>query len=296
MKNTDLSIIIVNWKVANLVSELLHSIAKETKGITYEIFVVDNDSGDGIEDVVKGCCDAYPDADVKFIQNEENLGFAKANNIAISQASGRYVVLLNPDTRLRDNALRRMVEWMDTKGDIGVAGPKLLNADGSVQPSVRRFPTMIDQAMILLKLHHLWRRMKPLRKYFADDFDYDKETDVDQVMGAAFFVRKEVFEKIGLLDEQFFIWFEEVDFCKRAKEAGYRVVYTPVAEVVHHGGTSFAKAMTVDKQRYFNDSMEKYFRKHRGAMMGLLLLIPLTIGLGLAIMISLWRKSKKSGS
>jgi len=293
MKQIDLTIVIVNWKVANLVSELLHSIMKETSGIAYEVFVVDNDSMDGIQDVVKSCRDAYPDARIQFIQNEKNLGFSSANNLAISQASGRYVVLLNPDTRLKDNALRRMVEWMDANGDVGIAGPKLLNTDGSVQPSVRRFPTIVDQTMILLKLHHLWRRIKPLRSYFADDFNYEREADVDQVMGAAFFIRKEVFEKIGLLDEQFFIWFEEVDLCKRAKEAGFRVVYTPVAEIVHHGGSSFAKAMTVDKQRYFNESMEKYFRKHRGTVTGLILFAPLAVGLGLAALVSIWRKTKR---
>lgn len=295
MKNIDLSIITVNWKVANLVSELLHSIVKETTGITYEIFVVDNDSGDGIEDVVNDCCKAYPDAQVKFIQNEENLGFAAANNVAISQASGRYIVLLNPDTRVKQNALRRMVEWMDAHGDVGIAGPKLLNPDGTIQPSVRKFPTLLDQTMILLKLHHLWRRVKPLKSYFVDDFDYDRGADVDQVMGAAFFVRKEVFERIGLLDEQFFIWFEEVDLCKRAKEAGFRVVYTPVAEIIHYGGSSFAKAMTIDKQRYFNESMEKYFRKHKGAFTRLVLFVPLMLGLGLAVLVSLWRKKRKEG-
>lgn len=293
MNKTDLSVIIVNWKVAPLVSELLHSIAEFTDGIAYEIFVVDNASGDGIKDVVADFRRVRPGVRLVFIENEKNLGFAAANNLAISQASGRHVALLNPDTRLKDDALRRMVRWMDEHPDAGVAGPKLLNPDGTVQPSVRRFPGLADQALILLKLHRLAAGASPLKRYLHAGFDYEREADVDQVMGAAFFVRSEVFRTVGLLDEGFFIWFEEVDLCKRAKEAGWRVVYTPAAEIVHHGGASFAKEMTMAKQRYFNESLERYFRKHRGAFAALVLAIPLAAGLGLAAILHVWRGRKK---
>lgn len=289
MKAPDVSIITVNWKVADLTARMLRSVAQHTKDVSYEIFVVDNASDDAIRETVAGFREAYPDIPVRFIGNERNLGFAAANNLAISQSSGRYVLLLNPDTSVKDDAISKMVGWLDAHSDIGVAGPRLLNADGTVQPSVRAFPRVLDQTLILLKLHHLARNLSPLQTYFADDVDYTKTQDVDQVMGAAFFVRREVFTKIGLLDEAYFIWFEEVDFCRRAKEAGFRVVYAPVADIVHHGGQSFAKAFTMTKQKYFNESMWTYFRKHEGAR-AWLLAAPLAVGLGLAGLVSLMRR------
>lgn len=286
----DLSIITLNWKVSGLVAELLESIAKETRDVSYEIFVVDNDSNDDIEKVVETFRRAHQNVRLRFIQNGRNLGFAAGNNVAIRQASGRYVVLLNPDTRVENGALQKMVAWMDAHPDVGVAGPKLLNPDGTIQRSVRRFPALADQMLILLKLHRLFPGLAPLKKYFAADFDYDEESDVDQVMGAAFFVRREVFEKIGLLDEAFFIWFEEVDFCKRAREAGFRVVYAPAASITHRGGESFAKEFTLKKQRYFNASMRTYFRKHRGTFSAAMLALPLMIGLAAAASVSLWNE------
>lgn len=283
----DLSIVTVNWKVADLVGELLGSIQANKEDLAIEVYVVDNDSRDHIEDVIAKFR-ARSDVPVTLIRNDRNLGFAKANNQAIRRCSGRVVALLNPDTRVTRGALKRMMEWMNARPDVGIAGPKLLNSDGSLQESVRRFPRLLDQALILLKLHHLWPSAPPFKSYLAKGFDYAKEQDVEQLMGAALFVRRKVFEGVGLLDERFFIWFEEVDFCKRAKEAGWGVVYVPAVQVIHHGGASFAKAMTLKKQRYFTSSMGAYFRKHRGAWTMLILALPMLIGLLAASAISLW--------
>jgi GT2 family glycosyltransferase len=288
----DLSIVTVNWKVADLVAELLGSIAVNRQGLSVEVYVVDNDSKDNIESVVAKSR-ASSDLPVTLIRNERNLGFAKANNQAIRRCSGRVVALLNPDTRVTKGALKTIMDWMDGRPDVGIVGPKLLNPDGSLQPSVRRFPGLLDQSMILLKLHHLWPNAAPFRRYLAKDFDYELEQDVDQLMGAALFVRHRVFESIGLLDERFFIWFEEVDFCKRAKGAGWGVVYLPGASVIHHGGKSFAQALTFKKQRYFSASMLKYFMKHRGVWTIAILALPLLIGLGAAISLSLWKSQQR---
>lgn len=287
----DISIVTVNWKVADLVGELLGSIHANKEDLAIEVYVVDNDSGDRIEDVVAKFR-ARSDVPVTLVRNARNLGFAKANNQAIRRCSGRYVALLNPDTRLTRGALKRMKEWMDARPDVGVAGPKLLNPDGSLQESVRRFPRLLDQALILLKLQHLWPSAPPFRSYLAKGFDYAKEQDVDQLMGAALFVRRKVFEGVGLLDERFFIWFEEVDFCKRAKEAGWGVVYVPSVQVIHHGGASFAQAMSLRKQRYFTASMAKYFRKHRGAWTLAVLALPMLVGLLAASALSLWNSAR----
>ena len=286
----DLSIVTVNWKVADLVGELLGSVHANKEDLAIEVYVVDNDSKDHIEDVIAKFR-ARSDVPVTLIRNDRNLGFAKANNQAIRRCSGRVVALLNPDTRVTKGALKRMMDWMAARPDVGIAGPKLLNHDGSLQESVRRFPRLLDQALILLKLHHVWPSAPPFRTYLAKDFDYGKEQDVDQLMGAALFIRRKVFEGVGLLDERYFIWFEEVDFCKRAKEAGWGVVYVPSVQIIHHGGASFAKAMTLKKQRYFTSSMGKYFRKHRGAWTLAVLALPMLIGLMTASALSLWKSA-----
>lgn len=283
----DLSIITVNWKVADLVGDLLGSIEANKENLAIEIFVVDNDSKDHIDAVV-ATFKNRSGIPITLIKNDRNLGFAAANNIAIRRASGRHVALLNPDTRATHGALSKMVAWMDVHPDVGVAGTKLLNVDGTLQESVRRFPGLLDQTMILLKFQHLWADAPFFKSYLMKGFDYAKEQDVDQVMGAAFFVRRETFKKIGLLDEAFFIWFEEVDFCKRVKDAGLRVVYTPVASFIHHRGASFAQAMTFKKQKYFTNSMRIYFAKHSGVWTTPLLVLPMCFGLVSSAFLSLW--------
>jgi hypothetical protein len=283
----DLSIITVNWKVADLVGELLGSIDANKENLALEIFVVDNDSKDDIERVVAAFRNRSG-IPITLIKNEKNLGFAAANNIAIRRAAGRHVALLNPDTRATKGALGKMIVWMDEHPGVGVVGTKLLNPDGTVQESVRRFPGLLDQTLILLKLQHLWPSAPPFKKYLMSGFDFSKEQDVDQVMGAAFFVRRETFKKLGLLDEAFFIWFEEVDFCKRVKDAGLRVIYTPVASFIHHRGASFAQAMSFKKQKYFVNSMRIYFAKHHGVWTTPLLALPMCFGLLTAALFSLW--------
>ncbi len=286
-RGADLSIITVNWKVADLVGELLGSIDANKEDLSLEIFVVDNDSRDGIEEVIAKFRNRSG-IPISLIRNSTNMGFAAANNIAIRRASGRYVALVNPDARATHGSLKAMVSWMDTHPDAGVVGPKLLNVDGSLQESIRRFPTLWDQTLILLKLQHVWPEAPAFKRYLARDADYTKEQDVDQVMGAAFFVRHDLFKKIGLLDEAFFIWFEEVDFCKRAKEAGLRVVYTPAASFIHRGGASFAKAMTFKKQKYFTNSMRIYFAKHQGGWTTIVLALPMLFGVAASALFSLW--------
>lgn len=278
----DISIIIVSWNTRNLLKKCLQSIYEHANGVSFEIFVVDNGSRDGTVEMVR-----REFTNVTAIANEANRGFAGANNQGIQKAKGQYILLLNPDTELKNDALLRMDEWMDAKPACGIAGCHLLNADLSHQNSVRRFPSVSDQTIILLKLHHLFPRLSPIRHYLIDDFDYEKESPVDQVMGAFFMIRREVIKKIGMLDERnFFNWFEEVDFCRRARGAGYEVWYTPIAEIVHHYGQSFKQVMPFAKQRMWNRSLRRYFRKHHSVIVYSIIVIVSWIALGLSILYS----------
>lgn len=270
----DLSIVTVNWKVKDLVFRSLESLYKYTSNINFEVFFVDNNSADGSVDLIR---EKFPQAHV--IANQKNLGFAKACNQGIEKSSGDFVLLLNPDTEFFDNALDKLISWMRSHPDVGIAGGKLLNSDHTLQQSVRHFPMFVSQALILLKLHHLLPNLKPLRYYFAKDFDYTKEQVVDQIMGSFFCIRRDLIKQIGPLDERYFIWFEEVDYCKMAKDAGWRVVYTPEFSIIHHGGESFAQVFAFKKQRMFNDSLRKYIHKHHGfwPWFGIIMLSPISM-------------------
>ena len=262
------------------------------EGLSCEVFVVDNDSKDGSVAMVEK---EFPS--VHVIANNFNAGFAKANNQAIRLSQGRYVLLLNPDMRLLGGGgqaptLQGMVQFMDEprNAKVGVAGCHLvspknnvipdrdrgsrLNAnldsrlrgndsDWDTVPHVRRFPGFVDQLAIMLKVPHLFPRV--LNFYMMPDFDYGKEARVDSIRGSFFMIRREVLNKIGLLDEGFFIWFEEVDFCKRAMEAGFEVAYTPTVRAVDYVGQSFKQVKFYPKQKMFTRSMVYYFKKHAPA-------------------------------
>ncbi len=255
----DLSIIIVSWNVRKHLERCLASIEKTRGDLSIEIFVVDNASTDGTVDFVRNFqfpCLAGRQAisNLQFILNKKNLGFAAANNQAITQAKGEYLLLLNPDTELQPHTLQQMMVFMRAHPRCGILGPKLLNGDRTLQPSVRRFPDAWSAIALSLRLS--------AKRYMALDFDYTKEQEADQVMGACFLIRHACMEQIGMLDERFFIWFEEVDYCKRAKDAGWGVWYTSSVAVLHHGGQSFAQVLTAKKQWMFSKSLCYYFWKH----------------------------------
>lgn len=259
----DVSLIIVNYKVKPLVVRLLLSIRAHVR-VPHEVFVVDNASGDGIADDIRR---DFPE--VRFIGNGTNRGFAAANNQAIREAKGRHVMLLNPDTELVEDAPAALVRFADTHPDAAVVGCRILNPDRTLQRSVLGFPTLRDQSAILLKLHHVFPRMPALRRYFRPDFTSALPTPVDQVIGAAFLMTRTGLDRLGPLDERYFIWFEEVDWCRMAKDAALSVWYVPEVSVIHHGGQSFSQVFAPRRQRYFDDSLAKYMAKHHGRAAGL---------------------------
>lgn len=261
MAQPDVSIVILNYKVRDLVVRAVASVIRQTQGVSYEVVVVDNASNDGVGDAMRG---QFPQ--VRVIENEQNLGFAGGCNVGIRVAAGRYVLLLNPDTELREDAITALVHFAEAHPKAGVVGPKITNPDGSWQPSVRAFPQWADQVSIMLKLHHVWRNMPWMRRYLCDGFDAARAQQVDQVIGAAFLMTPAARRMVPLLDERYFIWFEEVDYCKMVRNAGLEVWYTPETSVMHEGGQSFAQVFSARKQGYFNTSLSQYMRKHHGLL------------------------------
>jgi len=281
-----LVVIIVNWNTGELLARCLGALARlpERELIT-EVIVVDNASRD--RSLAKAKLQVAENGNrppVRFIQLEHNTGFARANNVALKrvyegQHAEAHVLLLNPDTEVRPGALTALLDVFDIDQAAGIVGPQLLNADGTVQPSVRSFPTLGVFVFLFLKLHRLLPRAVLWQRYVRSDFDYGSRQVVDQVMGAAFLIRNTVLAKIGDLDERFWVWFEEVDLCKRAQQAGWRVAYTPKAQVLHHGAASFNQLVGWRRSLPWFRSSLAYANKHlgSGATALLWLLLPLAV-------------------
>ena len=243
----------------------------EDARLAVEIIVVDNASGDGTAQMVR---ERFPP--VHLIANASNRGFAAANNQGLAVASGRHVLFLNPDTLVHPGALAAMVGTLDADEKIGACGPQLLNADGSIQPSARRFP---DYGALLhqytpLRLLRLCRGA--YRRYKMADFDFSSAADVDSLMGAAMCVPRRVLEKVGAFDERFFVYLEEVDLCRRIREAGYRVRFEPAGRITHLGGVSAASATA---SLFFCRSLFRYIRKYHGPATGLGMVFFLRLGM-----------------
>lgn len=278
----DLSIIIVNWNVRPLLERCLESIFKETKGLNYEIIVVDNASTDSSVEYLSGESHLLKSMTLKKIFNKTNLGFAKANNQALKIAEGEFILFLNPDTEILEQGIIKALKFMRENKDCGIMGCQLIDANDKIQSSVRNFPNFLAQILIFLKLHHFFPKLLPLKKYFLSDFDYDKEQEVEQVMGAFLMTRRKIIDAIGGFDENFFLWFEEVDFCKRVKEAGWRVIYNPNIKIRHYGAQSFRQVLSYQKQKNYNQSSIYFFKKHHPAWQVKLLKIFHPISLFLA--------------
>lgn len=265
--NIVISVIIVSWNVSALLKRCLHSLISFSK-LPIEIFVVDNASRDATlamlsEMKIKFLQESLP---LHIIVNEANIGFSRANNIAIKKSRGKYILLLNPDAEIMKNTLITMVQFFHEHGQCAIAGCKILNPDNTQQLSVRNFPEFFSQALILLKLHHIFPLLPPLKKYFRTDFDYSVSQEIEQPMGAFFMFEKKLIEQIGYFDENFHLWFEEVDFCKRAEKIGLKNYYVADASILHWGGSSFKQLFPLKKQRIFNASLLYYFKKHNGLL------------------------------
>lgn len=249
----DLSVIIVSWNVKDKLKNNLLSLVK-SQNVNFEIFVVDNASNDGTVEMVES---DFPE--VKIIANDKNLGFAKACNQAIRKSSGRYVLLLNPDMKVMPDTLSCALRWLDKNEQASIAGIHLIDENNNTVKQVRRFPKIFDQFLVASKLSHLFPFL--MKQYLCSDFDYTKASKVDSIRGSCFFIRRSAIEKIGLLDERYFIWFEEVDYCHQAITHGLEVWYTPSAQAIDYIGQSFKQVDKATTQDYFKTSMLAYFKK-----------------------------------
>jgi len=266
----DVSVIIVSWNVRELLKQCLRSVNSEEstlnsslstvhRSLLTEVIVVDNASSDGTVQMLR---DEFPDT--RVIVNSQNLGFTRANNQALAIARGRYLFLLNPDTELAPNALSAMTAYADAHPRVGIIGPKLFYGDGSLQSSRRRFPTLATAFLESTIFQQWFPRNRALTRYFMLDTSDDETQDVDWVTGSAMFVRREMYEQVGGFDEQFFMYSEELDWCYRAKQAGWQIMYLPTAQVTHYEGKS-SEQIVVQRDIYFHSSKIRFFRKYRGA-------------------------------
>ncbi|HNX10732.1 MAG TPA: glycosyltransferase family 2 protein [bacterium] len=255
----DLSIIIVSYNVKEKLRQNLAALYNSQGDFSFEVIVVDNDSQDGSAAMVQN---EFPQ--VRLIANSENFGFSKANNQAIKIAQGNYILLLNPDMQLFPETLINMLSWGKENQQAVVFSGRLIDIVGENIPHVRRFPKWRDQLAIVLKLPHLFPKIT--NKYLLAKFDYSRAQKVDSVRGSFFFINRQTWQKISgsnlpLLDERYFIWFEEVDFCRQVYQKGGEVWYTPQGKALDYVGQSFSQVKTVRKQQYFRRSQLRYFAK-----------------------------------
>ncbi len=247
----DLSIIIVAYKSKNHLAVLLPSIFQSTKKYSYEVIVVDNNSDDGTAEAVESLLPSMPN--LKLIRSQNN-GFSAGNNIGIKKSSGRYILLLNPDTKVQPNTFETMIKFMDSRPDVGISGCKLIKADGKLDLACRRrFPNPWNSFKRLFLLNR--------KNYNYTDIDENQEMEVDSVVGAFLLIRKSLVDKIGLLDEKFFMYGEDLDWCWRCKEADFKVWYYPETFITHYKRES-SKQQPLKALRAFHNAMWIFYRKH----------------------------------
>ena len=255
----DISIIIVSWNVRDRLRACLASLPGGDSHV--EIIVVDAASADGTAAMVRADFPA-----VRLIASADNLGYSRGNNLGLAQARGRYALILNPDTELDGPALPSMLGYLDANPAVGVLGPRLVLPDQSVQASRRRFPTLLTAIFESTWLQGLAPR-GVLAHYYAADLPADQPAEVDWLVGAALMVRRAVWEQVGVLDDNFFMYSEELDWQRRIKAAGWKIVYFPAAQVRHFEAQSSAQVPAATHIR-FNTSKVRYFRKYHGALAG----------------------------
>jgi len=265
----DLSIIIVSWNTKKLLLSCVRSVFEDLRGISGEVIVVDNGSQDGSGNEVKN---AFPL--INLVENERNLGFAKAVNQGLQKASGKYLLLVNPDTEVKNGAIKQLLLFMDSHLDTGVAGAQLLNSDGSKQNSIANFPSLVTELFNKSLLRWLFPEQYP-----GKERTYSEPVEVNSVLGACMMVRREALDQVGLLDEDYFLFLEETDWCYRMKKVGWKIYHVPQTEVFHFQGKSAEADRKKARVEYYR-SRYHFFKKNRGGGQWFILFMGLLVRLG----------------
>lgn len=253
-----LSVVIVSWNVAESLRACLSSVIGSSSGLNPEIIVVDNNSSD---DSCKICREMHPQ--VRLISLKENFGFAKANNIAIKDCNSKYILLLNPDATIQTDAIHSLLEFIEANEKVGAIGPKIIESSGKVQGSARKFPSLrtafLGRTSILQKL---LRKSKAAQDEIPClSHNSSKPLEVEWVSGACMMVRRETIEQVGLLDEKFFMYWEDADWCYRMKRHGWKIFWVPAAKITHNTGQSSSKSRSRTIIA-FHKSIYYYFEKN----------------------------------
>ncbi|MDI6780115.1 MAG: glycosyltransferase [Bacteroidota bacterium] len=253
----DLSVIIINYNVRPFLENALNSIRRAVVDLMSEIFVVDNASDDGSVEMVR---EKFPE--VKLIQNKTNLGFSAANNIALKQSSGKFIVLLNPDTIVQEDTFSSLTDFLSQNPKVGLVGCKILNPDGTIQLACRRsFPTPWIALTKVTGLSALFPKTKLFGKYNLTYLDPDKASEVDAISGSFMFLKKEVYEQVGGLDEKYFMYGEDLDWCYRVQKSGWKIYYYPQTQIIHYKGESTRRS-NIDDLKMFHDAMHIFVKSH----------------------------------
>lgn len=264
-----LSIVIVTWNGKSYAIECLESLRSLSANLPAEIIVVDNDSTDGTPEAIQL---DFPN--VILIKNKANIGFAKANNIGIALSRGKYMCLINSDVVIPSGCLEKMVNFMESYTEIGMLGPKMRSPDGSIGASVMRLPTVWNTLCCALGLHSVFPRSDLFGGFMMNGYAYNAVDKVEVLTGWFWMIPRKALQKVGLLDEEFFMYGEDIDWCHRFRVAGWDVVFYPDAEALHYGAASSGEAPT----RFYVEMRRanlQYFRKHhrRLAVLGYLFAI-----------------------
>lgn len=257
----ELSVVVVTFNNEHEIARCLQSVLREATNLKAQIVVVDNHSEDGTVRQVETVRRRAGATEMELISNTSNVGFTRALNQGLRRSRGRWLLALNPDTVLHPGSVATLLTTLKSNPDIGVVAPQLLNPDGSVQPSCRRFPRRRDVVFEALGLARLFPTSRTLNHWKMGDFDHRQRRDVDQPQGACLLFRRELLEKVGEWDEAFPMFFSDVDWCKRVRDAGYRIVFESGAQVTHRQGAS---VMQRRAQMVWSShkSFCRYFHKH----------------------------------
>lgn len=264
----DLSIIIISFNTKDLLKTCIKSIYETTKNLNYEIIVVDNASSDGSPEAIEKAFNG-----VTVIKNNENLGFAKANNQAIKVARGKYLLLLNSDTILKEGTIENMVQFIDKHPNAAAVGPKVLNVDGTLQFKGFSFPSITSSLLILFGAERIFSKRllyKLFTKFYWDD---NSIVRVDFMPGCCLLIRKDIIDKIGFLPEEYFMYFEEAEWCYIARKNGYEVWYLPTSEIIHIGSAS----SNTKKEKLLLKSMILFYKRNIGIIKGISIILMLLL-------------------